>query len=121
MGDRITANGRGIIQWVVGLICSGLLAWMLYLSGGPGHSYDLVAIVGMLVLIAILLGYQDLLINLFQIWRGGRNDQTLAEIIEEMNANANDDDRRQATQHRHREGDSRGDSGDGDHEPGRHS
>lgn len=63
-------NSQSTIQWGVGIICSLIMAYMLYVSGGPERSYDIVAILGMLALIAILLGYQELLVRILQVWRG---------------------------------------------------
>lgn len=78
------------IQWLAALVCSGILAGMLYLSGSPDRSYDIWAIAGMIVLIALLLEKQDFVTDAIEAWRGGGggggggDDGTVEDLIEHL-------------------------------------
>lgn len=79
------------IQWLAALICSGVLAGMLYLSGSPDRSYDIWAIAGMIVLIALLLEKQDFVTDAIEAWHGGGggrggggDDGTVEDLIQHL-------------------------------------
>lgn len=82
-------KSQELVQWFVGLLCSMILALMLYQSGGPETNYGLVSIVGMLALIALLLKYHELIIAALQIWRGDSVDtSSLEELLKSMDADS---------------------------------